>query len=370
MKISILFFHFDLGNGGAEKVLVNLANSLDPEKYDVTVKTLFNYGVNIDSLSPKVKRDWVFNFKPFRGITYILKLFSPRLLHRLMIHNDYDVEVAFIEGSPTRIISGCSNKSTRLYAWIHIEIGELRPFFHPYRSMREVEGCYKKFRKIAFVSKSAQSSFITSTGWDFFETRVIHNVLDIDNIVKQSLLEVPISISKECVNICSVGRLNAQKGYERLIRVLSKLNDDGKSNWHLYLMGQGEEHDNLEKMVKEACLERKISFLGYVQPPYPYVSKMDLFVCSSFREGYSTAVSESIIVGTPVLTTDCSGMQEILGERAGIIVENSEQGLFDGLNLILSNPSIIAEMKNETKNRSKIFSKESAIREFEIFINE
>ena len=42
----ILFFHFDLGNGGAERVLVNLANSLDPEKYDVEIRTLFNTGPN------------------------------------------------------------------------------------------------------------------------------------------------------------------------------------------------------------------------------------------------------------------------------------------------------------------------------------
>ena len=90
MAIKILFFHFDLGNGGAERVLVNLANALDRDKYDITVMTLFNHGVNKDLLNSNIRRQWVFDFAPISGINKLLTLFSPRLLHKLFIKENYD----------------------------------------------------------------------------------------------------------------------------------------------------------------------------------------------------------------------------------------------------------------------------------------
>ena len=370
MAIKILFFHFDLGNGGAEKVLVNLANNLDPEKYDITVKTLFNYGENKDTLNSNIHREWVLDKKPFRGVTKMLRLFSPRLLHRLFVKDSYDVEVAFLEGTPARIVSGCPNCSTRKYAWIHVEIGEKKQFFGSFRNMNEASICYHKFNGIACVSEYTMKRFVDVTGWNDLPISVVHNVLEVDKIIRESHAAIPLSLNPSELNICSVGRLNTQKGYDRLLRVLGALNNEGIADWHLYLMGQGEEKKNLETIAAECSICEKVTFLGYVQPPYPYVSKMDLFVCSSRREGFSTAVSEAIIVGTPVITTLCSGMEEILGKDGGVIVENSEQGLFEGLKQLLTDRSLIIKNREKAIKRSSIFSTRSAIKEFENFIHE
>ena len=96
---------------------------------------------------------------------------------------------------------------------------------------------------------------------------------------------------------------------------------------------------------------------------------MDFVVCSSIREGYSTAVTESIILQIPVLTTECSGMREILGDtKAGIIVENSTEGLVDGLRKVLTDASLRHECKLAAIERSKFFSKERTLDQFEKFI--
>lgn len=369
MKKSILFFHFDLGNGGAERVLVNIANGLDSRKYDVTVKTLFNYGVNKDSLAPYIKREWVFDFKPFNGITKVISIIPAKFLHKLFVKRHYDIEVAFLEGSATKIISGCKDRKSRLFAWIHVEVGNKRKFFGSFLSMREALMCYHKFDGIACVSENTRDSFIKSTGWTDLNISVIHNVLEVDDIIKKSSESIPHELDEGVVNICSVGRLTEQKGYERLLVVLTRLFKEGINNWHLYLLGQGEKREALEQLSRDGQISDRVTFLGYVNPPYPYVAKMDLFVCSSYREGYSTAVSESVIMGTPVLTTECSGMREILGD-GGKIVENSENGLYTGLKELLLNPNLIKGLKQDTLKRANIFSTSSAIAEFESFVNE
>ena len=78
------------------------------------------------------------------------------------------------------------------------------------------------------------------------------------------------------------------------------------------------------------------------------MTQSDLFVCSSISEGYSTAVTEALILGLPVVTTDCSGMNELLqGEKYGIITENSEATLLK----VLNNYSTIQSNCHITKRR-------------------
>jgi len=110
-KPSILFVHPDLRGGGAEKVLVNLLNSMDTEKYDIHLLTYFEEGVNRKDLSPAIKQRFIFK-KVFRGWSVLQKLFSPSQLYKLFIKEKYDVIIAYLEGVPTRMVSGCPDKQT------------------------------------------------------------------------------------------------------------------------------------------------------------------------------------------------------------------------------------------------------------------
>lgn len=368
MKTKILFFHFDLGNGGAEKVLINLLKCLDYSKYDVTLYLLFKHGINLSSLPSNVRLRYLFNRVPFRGIIHLLKLLSPKTLHKLLIKEKYDIEIAYLEGAPTRIISGCSDRDTKLFSWIHTQAG--KSFFKSYRSLREAKKAYCQFNKVIFVSEFAKQTFLDTTGWSNLSLCVCHNVINTDEIKESSKETIDLPLSPSKINICSVGRLNKLKGYVRLVRILGDLKNHITKDWQLYILGQGEQKQLIEDAIIENKLQEHIHLLGYDMNPYKYVSKMDLFICSSYVEGYSTAVTESIVVGTPVITTECSGMSEILGDsKAGIIVENSDEGLRCVLEDLLTGKIDLDTLKINATKRSNYFSK-SNIKEFEDVINE
>lgn len=368
MKTKILFFHFDLGNGGAEKVLVNLLKCLDYSKYDVTLYLLFKHGINLSSLPSNVRLKYLFNRAPFRGIIHLLKLLSPKALHKLLIKEKYDIEIAYLEGAPTRIISGCPNTNTKLFSWVHTSVKE--NFFKSYRSLNEAQKTYRRYDKILFVSEYGKQVFKEKTGWTDFPLDVCHNVIIVDEIKCKSKESVSLELSSSKLNLCSIGRLTEVKGYVRLVRMLGELKDKVKLDWQLYILGQGEQKQLIEDTIHEYGLQDYVYLLGYDMNPYKYVSKMDLFICSSYIEGYSTAVTESIIVETPVITTDCSGMNEILGDsKAGIIVENSDEGLKSILEDLLNGKIDIKELKRNAIKRSVYFS-QSNIKEFEDVINE
>lgn len=368
MKTKILFCHFDLGNGGAEKVLINLLKSLDYSKYDVTLYLLFKHGVNLSTLPANVKLLYLFNRKPFRGITHLLKLLSPRFLHKLLIKDKYDIEIAYIEGAPTRIISGCQDNNVKLFAWVHIQFS--KKLFSSFRTYDEANKSYHNFDKVLFVSEVARSTFSANTGWTDIPLGICHNVINVDEIITLSKDVIDLSLSTSKINLCSVGRLTHQKGYIRLINILGSIKNNVSRDWQLYILGQGEEKQLIETSVIKAGLQDNVHLLGYNMNPYKFVSKMDLFICSSYREGYSTAVTESIILGTPIITTDCAGMDEILGDSgAGIIVENTDKALTDILSKLLTGKIDINSLKAKAKIRSTYFS-ESNLKEFESVINE
>ena len=105
---------------------------------------------------------------------------------------------------------------------------------------------------------------------------------------------------------------------------------------------------------------------GSKENPYKYVAKADLFVCSSRREGFSTAVSESLVLGIPVVTTEVSGMKEMLGDdEFGIITANSEDALYLGIKRFLDNPKLLKHYRSKAVERGSIFNAETTVKAVE-----
>ena len=99
----ILFLIHDLGQGGAEKVLVNLVNNMDTMKFDITIMTLFDIGVNRQFLNANIRYKTVFS-KVFPANSHIMKLMSPKVLHKIFIKEHYDIEVVSSYGQPLIIL--------------------------------------------------------------------------------------------------------------------------------------------------------------------------------------------------------------------------------------------------------------------------
>ena len=348
----ILFAIPTLGGGGAERVLVNLVNSLDKSKYEITVFSLFDGGVNKQYLNSNIRYKSFFK-KLFRGNIHLLKLFSSNLLYKLLIKDEFDIAISYLEGPTTRIISGCPFTRTKLINWVHIEIHDKKMLLQSYRSYSELIRSYKKFNRTVFVSMTAKIAFDKSFPDINTNKEVIYNTVDYSKIISNA--DEPISdleIDNDKINLVSVGRYTHQKGYERLLMIIKELANQEK-NVHLYLIGKGELEDEYIKIIKEQNLERYVTLVGFKTNPYKYVKSCDLFVCSSYSEGFSTAVTESLIVGTPVVTTLCSGMEELLGynNEYGIITDNNDDALYEGIKSLVEDLDLLKKYREKATER-------------------
>jgi len=143
MKKKILFLIPNLAHGGAERVLVNLVNHLDHTRYDVTVQTIFDVGVNRQYLSSAVRYIPGMRFQ-FRGNSHVQKLFSPKFLYKQIVKEKYDIIVSYLEGVSARILSGCTEEAVKKVAWIHIELNTPKMAAIGFRSVEEATKDKKK----------------------------------------------------------------------------------------------------------------------------------------------------------------------------------------------------------------------------------
>lgn len=362
--LKILFLIHDLGQGGAEKVLVNLVNHLDFRKYDVSVIALFGGGVNEQFLSDKVHYKAIFP-KMFPGNSKIMKLFTPKQLHRMFVKEQYDIEISYLEGPSARIISGCGAKATKLISWIHVEQHDMRSLANSFRNAKEARECYNRFDQIVCVSEYVKNDFTSILNYKK-TCDVVYNTVESEKILADSVADAHVLNSKDQIRLIAVGTLKASKGYERLMKIILRLKEEGYPI-HLYVLGIGSMKSAMELYIEKNNLEEQVTLLGYDTNPYKYVSKCDLFVCASYTEGFSTAATEALIVGTPVCTVEVSGMKEMLGENNeyGLVTENSEEGLYRGIKTLLDEPELLSHYKQQALTRGKMFRTEETVRAVE-----
>ena len=364
MKKKILFFIHDLCGGGAEKVLVNLVNHLDPNKFDVYVVSMFGGGVNRKNLAPHINYRFIFS-KTFRGNSKIIKYFSSSLLHRWFIKDHYDIEVACLEGGISKIISGCNDSNTRLVSWIHTEQRNYKGAIGYFRNENEAHSCYSKFDKIVCVSETVKQRFIKNFP-TAKEPIVLYNVLETEKIKELSKDIVnDNNFNNDEINIVTVGKIDKSKGIDRLARIILRLRKDGFPV-HFFAIGTGSDRKEIEQFLENNSLSEWFTFLGYKTNPYKYVAKCDLYACASLQEGFSTATTEALIVGTPVCTVKVSGMREMLGDNQwGLITNNDEESLYMGLKELIANPRLLDKYKLKAKERGEFFSTERTVCAYE-----
>lgn len=354
--IKILFLIHDLGQGGAEKVLLNLVNNMDRTKFDISVTALFGGGVNEQFLKPHIHYQAIWG-KVIPGNSTLMKLFSPNQLHRICVKDDYDIEVAYLEGPAARVISGCENRRSKLISWIHVEQHTMGVVAKAFRNEAEARRCYRRFDRIIAVSQYVMEDFCGILGMRE-KSQVIYNTIESDKIRKLSREDAAgMQTDGGVLKLIAVGTLKRVKGYDRLLRIVQKLKLEGYPVC-LFILGMGPMEEEIRELIKQYDIERNVRLLGYQTNPYKYVSKADLFVCASHSEGFSTAATEALIVGTPVCTVEVSGMKEMLGENNeyGVVTENNEEALYQGVKGLLDAPQQLAYYKIQAEIRGQHFS--------------
>lgn len=363
--IKILFFMDTLSEGGAEKVLRTLVNNMDQNKFRITVQTLEKVDPG-KYLASGIRYKAVNRCKTSLGkrlFSYWIRLCAElKWLYPLYIKDDYDIEVAYLECGPTKIMAGSTNKKALKLAWVHCDLQKKEEIAEQAEKLKRY---YSAYDKVVCVSENVRDSFREMFG-NSPETVVLYNVNDETDIRKKSnAFEVPRA---EGANLAAVGRLTNQKGFDRLIEACAFLKRDG-CKFHLRILGEGPERAKLEELIRQKQLEDNVELLGFQENPYPYIKAADVVVCSSRYEGLSTVVTESLILGKPIVSTPCTGMGELLGDcEYGLITDDSVDGIYEGIKRMLDDPGLRKRYAEAAKLRGKAFGKNEVLTRTEEFL--
>ena len=365
ITVKILFFIDGITGGGAEKVLRTLVNNMDQSKFKITVQTL-EKSDPAQYLAPGIRYKAINRCKTPLGLKlfhYWVRLCAElKWLYPLYIKDDYDIEVAYLECGPTKFLAGSTNKKAKKLAWLHCDL-EKRGMDDPERA----KSWYDRFDGVVCVSETVKRSFHKVIG-SSTDARVLYNVNDEVDILKKS---AAFEVNKpESVTFLTVGRLSYEKGIDRLLEACKMLKDAG-CVFNLWLVGDGPERDTLRKQAASGGLERHVKFWGFQENPYPYMRAADVIVTPSRYEGFSTVVTEALILGKPVVTTPCSGMDELLGDsEIGLITEDSVEGIYQGMKRMLEDAELREHYARKAAVRGRDFSKERLVKQTEQFFEE
>ncbi len=354
----LLFVVDNLVMGGVTRVLLNLLNNLDYDKYDVDLLVLHYYEdveINIPSQVTLIKGDSTYKYidktlgdiirtkdiSAFLGkLKLVFSLKSGKIKkdiarsRKKILSKKYDTEISFNDGFTQIFVA--NGDSERKISWLHADISV---FNDSSRYTGLIGESLAKMDAFICVSKMVKDAYTAQFG--IKNAYVIHNIIDSDKILQDSQESIDFTYPENCIKLISVGRLCEAKNYARFIRVHKMLLDDGY-NVASYIIGDGLDRELLEQEIEKNQVGNTFTLLGRKENPFPYVKNADVFVLSSNHEGLPTVLYEALVLGVPCVSTKVAGAEEIIGEQYGIITEKSDRALFDGIKELLQEDRLLS----------------------------
>lgn len=372
----ILFGITSLTLGGAEKVLVDLANELS-KKYEVTILTIYAKGEFEKNLNDKVKLKSIYDFQfndmsNFKKKTTALKLLLfKKHFYKKYIKGAYDIEIAFLEGPITRLF-GVKNKNTRKIAWVHNDISQV--FGKSIKAKIKVaidKRTYGKYQTLVFVSKDNRDKFteiykdVRDEYLQPVHKRVIYNYINPKTVLAGAKEQPAEELPAKVTTFLTVARLTKQKAIDRIIRVHKKLIDKGFKH-EFYVIGDGPETEKLEKQIKDLNVQKTFHLLGKKENPYPYMKQAQFFCLLSEFEGYGMVIEEAKILNKPIIITDTAAREAVQNYENSIIVKNTEEAIYAELKEIIQKKKKSFGTKEENYDNSKIITRLEKLLEEEV----
>lgn len=368
MKKKLLFLTVKFDTGGTEKVTYDIITRLNPDKYDMTLMSMYGGGYYWDHLPGYVQKKYFFP----RFIRYVIRYvtwFPGKLVYRTFIKEKYDVEIACGDDIPSRVINHSVNPRSKKIAWIHMDVQERGYQGHEIRTEKGRQGFYRNFDRIVNVSCECERKFREKFG-AHLPTCVIYNPVPAEEILQKSQEQPEIRLPEGCFNIVCMGRFTPQKGFDRLLDALKTLKERNVAGYHVTVLGDGYERPALQQRIREYGLEDCVSLPGYVNNPYAVIRQAEMFALPSRDESFSLAVAEAMVLGIPVMSTRCTGPVELLKDgEAGCLVENSTEGILAGLERILTDGSFYQMLREKAGANTGNFDIGAQIAEVEALID-
>lgn len=348
-KVCLLFNHLRHQDGVGRSAIA-IANWLTRKKLaEVTLMPIYiNDRRCHQLLESGIKVKPIIGFF-FQGLPHIINKIPVSWINKKAKLIDYDVLVGFQYALSIKCIAAMTDhNSSSKFAWMHC-----------YDEGLTLRKEYETIGKVVCVSRC--NSERLHLDLPSIQTDYNYNPID-ENIVQESS-EDPIDIDRpnDKLLFVSVGRMSPEKGFGRLLSICRKLIVE-KYKFELWLIGDGPIYSQLQHQAKELGLDGYVKFLGQQSNPHKYTAKADVFVCSSFVEGYSTACTEAIMLGVPVITTNVSGAEEIIEDaECGRLLGMDDESLYNGLKETLDSPEIINEWKKKLLTTRQRFYAETRI---------
>lgn len=376
-KRKILFVNDEMRMGGVARVLNTLMDALPKDQFEIDLLVLHMNGLMMDEIPEGVNviEGTSFftpvdeslpllwkerNFKEVCKKLHLLFYMKTGLItkkirkeRKKMLTKQYDVEVAAKEGFCT--IFTAYGDSKKKINWVLTDYSVCN---YSSNHMTLVKHALKHIDLNVADSKQAMLAYNEVFG--VTNSITIHNLMDIKRI-ETCLKTGKSDLTTKGPNLITVARFHPQKAIMRMLIASNEAYTKGYKHT-LYLVGGGIEEEMLRDYVAKEHMEHVV-FLGYSKNPYVDIQECDLFVLSSLYEGFATVISESLIVGTPVLTTNVSGCcEQVVNPEDGWIVENSQKGFNEGLMNALSDLDRLQKMKE--KLQTYHYPNEKILKEF------
>mgnify|MGYP000977786157 CR=1 FL=1 len=355
--------------GGVEKVFYNLINNIDISKYDITVLTTVAYlkdDLKINIYGDKVKRYFLAydEFSShFMERTYerIYNKIAHNILRTYLSKQHWDVAIAAQEGCYAKFIADVNADKKLL--WIHNDFNETDWSKKYFNNRREDEAkCYNEFDNVICVSESVKNSIERTLGLSD-NLCVCYNPIDTKEIDEKVGEKVSEKRPKELLFLM-VGRLSYQKGYDRVLKAVNELNKEGY-NFNIWILGDGEDRGSIEEYIKINKINN-VELLGNKKNPFPYMKMADCILSTSRFEGFNTALQEAAYIGKPIITTECAGAKELLGDSEyGIVMKNDDDEIYRTLKIVLDDNKIILNYQNKVREIKKFIDINQRIKKIE-----
>lgn len=370
MKRQILIIIPSLRGGGAERTLINLLQNVDYKRYSIDLLCVSKTGPYLDSIPKEVTVKYLYKSHLFvRFLAYLQRKFRFRYFFKKnaeSIKKEYDVGISFLDSGFTDILMFTTDVD-RKYAFVHSSYKSHYNKYKFYKRPKLQEYLkrerYSKLDGIIFVSDDARKEFEQLFG-RFEDTTVIYNMIDKERVKRKANSDIIPVETVDYFNFVAVGSLIPVKGFDRLIRSAAILKEKGYL-FKINMAGEGPERKHLEKLIDKLDLKSEVILHGFLDNPYPLMKSADVFVMSSLSEALPTVLCEAMILGKPVLVTNCSGCRGLVeGGEYGLVSEQDDLDLANKMIQYIENPSLVEHFGEKSKYRSKLFDDDKVLQQY------
>ena len=364
MKITLIISTF--GCGGAERVLVSLAQGFIDRGHDVTVITWSQKNTDFYQLPSGCSRLAMGIMGNSKGLFQALRNNIRRvaLLRKTIESTTPDIVISFLR--ITNIITILALLGTK-YPLVVTEHNDVKVFSYSivWETLRRLT--YRFSTLVVSVSKGVDSGFDPLPK---SKRAVIYNPIVIKDDRQVDKLPESVDFTKKW--LISMGRLEKQKGFDLLLQAFHQV-ASRFPDWQLLILGRGESLQQLEKMRDDLNLSNQVVFTGALNNPFAILKKAKIFVMASRNEGFPMAHGEALACGLPVIATNCpSGPSEMIRQGVdGILVPNRDtKALALAMESLMSDEAKRQQLADKAPEVVERFGLDAIVTEWETLIHQ